>query len=129
VRALARLLLLLLVLLPSLLRNGSAPPERPCIPEGRGTPPRHWLGCATDPGPARELTGEERLALGLPLDVNRATARELAWVPGLTVALAAELVADRVERGPFSGVAAIDRVRGIGPKRLERARSYLEVRP
>ncbi len=76
-------------LLPVLLRSrGSAAPPRACLPEGRGTPPRHWLGCAGDPGPRRDLAADERLVLGLPIDPNAAGERELAFVPGLSRRLA-----------------------------------------
>jgi len=128
----ARLALLLVAaasLLPSALQalRRPEPAAVPCAPEGRGTPPRHWMGCAADPGPRRDLTGGERLLLGLPLDANRATAGELALVPGLSPRLAAELVADRERRGPFLRVEEVERVRGIGPARLAKARPHLAV--
>jgi competence protein ComEA len=103
------------------------PPPRACAAEGRGTPPRHWLGCAADPGPPRALADEERLALGRPLDPNRASGRALAFVPGLSRRLGDEIVADRDAHGPFAEVADLVRVRGIGPKRLARASPHLEV--
>ncbi len=103
------------------------PPPRSCAAEGRGEPPRHWLGCAADPGTPRALADDERLALGLPLDPNRAGALALAFVPGLSRHLAEEVVADREANGPYANVADLERVRGIGPKRLERAAPHLEV--
>jgi competence protein ComEA len=106
-----------------------APEPAVCAPEGRGVPPRHWLGCAGDPGPPRGLGGDERLVLGLPLDPNQATSRELACVPGLSRALAAEIVADRERRGPFPSVEDLGRVRGIGPRRLATAATHLSVPP
>jgi competence protein ComEA len=104
-------------------------PPRRCTSEGRGTAPRHWLGCAADPGVPRPLAGDERLILGLPLDVNRATARELAFVPGLGRHLAAALVDERARNGPFATVDEVVRVRGIGPKKLEKARPAITVIP
>ena len=98
-----------------------------CDPEGRGEAPRHWLGCAGDPGPRRALAADERLVLGLPVDPNTAGARELAFVPGLSRHLAEEVVADRRRNGPYVRLADLLRVRGIGPKRLEAARSHLDV--
>jgi competence protein ComEA len=106
------------------------PPQRPaCEPAGRGTPPRHWLGCAADPGPRRALAADERLVLGLPIDPNAAAPRELAFVPGLSHRLAEEIVADRERNGPFARVEDLERVRGIGPRKLAAARPHLEVRP
>ncbi|BDG06663.1 ComEA family DNA-binding protein [Anaeromyxobacter oryzae] len=130
-RRLALPLLLAASLLPAALR---ARLERPaarsaCAPAGLGEPPRHWLGCATDPGPRRALAADERLVLGLPIDPNTASARELAFVPGLGRRLADDIVADRAREGPYRSVDDLDRVRGIGPRRLARARAALAVAP
>ena len=102
----ARRMALLLALLAALaaapvrefLETPAAP--APCLPSGRGTFPRHWVGCAADPGATRPLASDERLALGMPVDPNRASARDLAFVPGLSRRLAAEVVADREGTGP-----------------------------
>ena len=123
------LLLAFLLSAPGLRRAVEVPPApRACAPEGRGAVPRHWLGCAADPGPPRALADDERLLLRLPLDPNAAGARELAFVPGLSARLAAAIVADRAENGPFRSLDDLERVRGIGPVRLARARPHLEVR-
>lgn len=130
-RRLASILVALLALAPAVARHlASQPrPARACVPEGRGVPPRHWIGCAADPGPPRELTGRERLLLGLPIDLNQASAEDLASVPGLSPKLAAAVVADRQRDGPFPDVDALLRVRGIGPARLAKARGALAVGP
>ena len=130
-RALALLVVALAALAAAPLRVflETPAPSRPCAPEGRGTVPRHWLGCAADGGVPRPLGGEERLVLGLPLDVNRASARELAFVPGLGRRLAEAVVEERLRNGPFAAVEDVERVRGIGPKRLEKARPALTVAP
>jgi len=130
-RALALLLVALAALAAAPLRVflETPAPVRPCAPEGRGTVPRHWLGCAADGGASRPLGGDERLVLGLPLDVNRASARELAFVPGLGRRLAEAVVEERLRNGPFAAVEDVERVRGIGPKRLEKARPALTVAP
>jgi competence protein ComEA len=122
-------LLAAVVAAPPLRRFLEVPAPRPgCVPEGRGDPPRHWLGCATDPGPPRALADDERLALGLPIDPNVAGARELAFVPGLGRRLAAEVVEERRLHGRYASVEDLLRVRGIGPRRLEAAAPYLQVR-
>ncbi len=99
----------------------------PCVWEGRGNRPRHWLGCAGDPGPRRELGGAERLALGLPIDPNRARADELALLPGISRRLAEAVVAEREAHGPFASVDDLLRVRGIGPAKLGAARPHLAL--
>ena len=55
-----------------------------------------------------------------PIDVNLATAEELEALPGVGPVLAARIVADREARGPFTGMADLDRVSGIGPSLLAR---------
>jgi competence protein ComEA len=106
----------------------TASPRR-CALEGRGAPPGEWVGCSTDSGPRRSLTARERLSFGIPIDLNTATGADLSLVPGLSPALGAAIEADRAREGPFETVEALTRVRGIGAKRLEKARSYLQVAP
>ena len=123
-------LLLALVMLPSALRGRFAPaPRAPCQVEGRGLPPYHWLGCAGDPGPRRGLSDDERLVLGMPIDPNTAGERALALVPGLSPRLARAVVEHRREHGPFGAVDDLLAVKGIGPRRLERARPRLAIGP
>lgn len=128
-RRLALLLLCLASLAPGAARWHLARPvpARPCRPEGRGVPPRGWVGCAADGAAPRDLTQRERLLLGLPVDLNRAGAEDLEWIPGLSRKLAAAVVADRVARGPFACPEELERVRGIGPVRMGRARPHVAV--
>lgn len=126
-RSVALAIVLALSLAPVLLRSvhpGAAPR---CAPEGRGEVPRHWLGCAADPGPRRALEAEEQLVLGRPVDPNTASERALAHVPGLSRRLARAVVEHRQARGPFRSVEELLDVKGIGPRRLERARARLVV--
>jgi competence protein ComEA len=126
-RIAAACLVLAATLLPSVLRNRPELP-RSCRPEGRGAAPRHWIGCSGDPGPPRGLLPDEQLALGMPIDLNTAGERELAFVPGLSKRLARAVVEHRSAQGPFRSVDDLLAVKGIGPRRLERARSRLLVR-
>jgi len=59
------------------------------------------------------------------IDPNRASASELMRLPGIGPALAGRIVADRDQNGAFRSPEALLRVRGIGPKTLERIRGYL----
>ncbi len=126
-----------------------APPPPGCLPVALGVPPRHWLGCLVgegveraqalpvqgprrvagpgSPTGMRPLADEERLLLGLPLDLNSARPEALAFVPGLSRSLAVAVAADRTNRGPFERVDDLRRVSGIGEKRLEKARGTLFV--
>jgi competence ComEA-like helix-hairpin-helix protein len=49
------------------------------------------------------------------IDVDRASAPELARLPRVGLALAKKIVADREARGPFGGPGGLDRVPGVGP--------------
>ena len=130
-RRLALLAAFALTLVPMIFRALAAVPDaaRSCAAEGRGIAPRTWVGCVGDDGPRRDLTGRERLAFGLPVDVNAASADDLAAVPGLTARIAEEVVAERARDGPYRAIDDLLRVRGIGPARLERARPHLACGP
>lgn len=130
-RRLALLAACLLTFLPVGFRElASRPvPRRTCKADGRGTAPRHWIGCAADDGPRRDLTGRERLFSGLAIDVNTATPEDLACVPGLSARLAVAVVAERARNGPFESPDDLIRVSGIGPVRLARARPFLANGP
>jgi len=64
------------------------------------------------------------LAPGERIDVDRADATELARLPRIGPALAARIVADRTEHGPFRTLEGLDRVSGVGPKLLEAIRPH-----
>jgi competence protein ComEA len=78
---------------------------------------------------SRPLTDEERLLLGLPLDLNRASPEALAFVPGLSRRLGVAVATWRTNRGPFESVEELRRVGGIGEKRLAQARASVFVAP
>jgi DNA uptake protein ComE-like DNA-binding protein len=51
----------------------------------------------------------------LAVDLDTAGAEAIASLPWVGPALAARIVADRAARGPFGSLAALERVRGVGP--------------
>jgi competence protein ComEA len=59
------------------------------------------------------------------LDINTASWVEWAQLEGIGEKLAKRIVADRNERGPFRNPADVGRVRGIGPKTIERIKPFL----
>lgn len=69
------------------------------------------------------------LALGQPLDLNRATALELEALPKVGAALAGRIVALREARGGFRSVKELDDVKGIGPATLKQLTPLVTVRP
>jgi competence ComEA-like helix-hairpin-helix protein len=64
------------------------------------------------------------LAPGEKIDLDRAGAVDLVRLPRIGPALAARIVADRADRGPFGSLEALDRVPGIGPVLLEAVRPH-----
>ena len=59
------------------------------------------------------------------VDVNQAQWPELAQLPGIGEVLARRIVDSRVEAGDFTDLDSLRRVRGIGPRTIERLRPYL----
>jgi competence protein ComEA len=89
-----------------------------------------WLAGIAEPPPA-VLAAAQRVdptRFGR-VDLNRATAAELASLPRIGPALAARIVADRAARGPFTTTADLDRVRGVGPGILAAIRAEITVGP
>jgi competence ComEA-like helix-hairpin-helix protein len=68
-------------------------------------------------------------AFEVALDLNRASAEELAMLPGIGPALAERIVKDRARKGPFRRTEDLGRVTGIGERLLARVRDRLVVEP
>lgn len=80
-----------------------------------------------DHEPSRSATGKKSELSG-PLDLNKATAAELERLPGIGSTLAQRIVDER-EKKPFASVDDLERVFGIGPKKLEQVKPFVIVRP
>jgi competence protein ComEA len=63
-----------------------------------------------------------------PLDINAADLSALQNLPGVGPATAAKIVADREANGPYKSVDDLQRVSGIGPKKLEQFEGLACVR-
>ena len=96
-------------------------------PEAGGRPG----AAATKAGPERRRSGASgaRPAPLGSLQVDRASAADWERLPGIGPALAARIVADREAHGPFREPEGLLRVRGIGPKTLDRLRPFLRSEP
>jgi competence protein ComEA len=82
-------------------------------------------GAAAAPGVAGG--GVAGSAGAAPLNLNTATAEQLDALDGVGPETARKIVAYRQEHGGFRSVAELDRVPGIGPKRLAALRERLRV--
>jgi competence ComEA-like helix-hairpin-helix protein len=71
------------------------------------------------------MPGAKLLTLGLPIDLNRARAEDLAAVPGLGPALAQRILAYRRAHGPFKKMDDLAQVPGISSEKLEKLKPYL----
>lgn len=73
----------------------------------------------------RPASGEARLNMGLDVDINCATRRDLTLLSGVGPATADSIINDRLQNGPFADIEDLLRVNGIGPKTLERLSQFL----
>lgn len=62
-----------------------------------------------------------------PLDLNTATATQLAQVPGIGASSARAIVRFRQKSGPFERVEDLLAIRGISERKLEQIRPYVTV--
>ena len=63
--------------------------------------------------------GDKPTPVRFEVDLNRAGVEELSLLPGVGPVLARRIVRLRTKIGGFRRLEALDRVSGIGPKRLE----------
>jgi len=76
------------------------------------------------------MSGAQLLTLGLAVDLNRASAEDLAAVPGIGPALAKRLMEYRQAHGPFKKIEDLEeKVLGFGPKKVETIKPYLIINP
>jgi len=79
------------------------------------------------PGAATAATGAAAVAeAASKVDVNSASADELASLPGIGASKAAAIIAER-EKKPFASVDDLERVRGIGERTVEDLRGKVSV--
>lgn len=95
---------------------------------GAGAPepaPASGIHAADDP-PTSDHAGGAPSAL-VRIDINSATAAELDLLPGIGPALAERILASRRDIGPFRSIDDLDRVKGIGPRTIEKLRAHISI--
>ena len=94
-----------------------------CVDEATAQNLRLHSGDRIGNGRRGRMAPSRLAALAAPVDVNRATAEELASLDGVGPKLAARIVGAR----PFAVVDDVARVKGVGARRLSRLRERLTV--
>lgn len=88
-----------------------------------------WCGQGGWQGRLIEIDRQPPTDIEFLVDVNRANWPELAQLPGIGETLSKRIVSSRETQGPFIDHDDLRRVRGIGPKTLEKMRPYLRPMP
>ncbi len=76
--------------------------------------------------PAKAAAAPAKKAPGLEgqININTATAEQLVLLPGVGKKTADAIIEYRTKNGNFKAVDDIAKVKGIGPKKLEKIKSY-----
>ena len=80
-----------------------------------------------EPAPVQPVVAEPDA--GGKIDINRASAELLDTLPGIGAAKAQAIITDREQNGFFRSAEDITRVRGIGPKMLEKMKERIVALP
>ena len=76
---------------------------------------------------AQKAPGRREPLMSEQININTATADQLALLPGIGTRTAQAIIAYRVQHGPFKTVGDLTKVRGIGEKTLEGLREHILV--
>ena len=86
------------------------------------------LSGGADPAPpdARGADPAGQVNTG-PVPMNSAGKADLMTLPGVGEVMAERIILERQDNGPFRTVEDLERVRGIGPKRIEQLRPLVII--
>lgn len=85
----------------------------------------HWWWQGRFRGELIEIERAEPTEVAFQIDINQADWPEFTLLPEVGEQLAKRIVEWRTEHGPFADLEQLRRVRGIGPKTMERVKPYL----
>jgi hypothetical protein len=74
-----------------------------------------------------DMPAIKRLALGLPIDLNSATAEDLSLIPGIGERMAGDIVQRRLTVGNFTVLSDLTAISGIKEKKLIGLKKYLMI--
>lgn len=89
-------------------------PPAPAVADAKAAGPRAGERPEKPAGPAR-------------ININTATAAELEVLPGIGPGLAQRIIEHRERAGRFRTVAELDKVKGIGPRTIDKLRTLVSV--
>ena len=111
------------------------PPATPLIARPPAPPPQpradHGVAAQPPGAPSADPPLVVRVAKSpppaAPLDLNSASADELARLPGVGLGLAQRILDERKRRGRFESPEALRHVLGLGPKKLAAIRDLVTI--
>jgi competence ComEA-like helix-hairpin-helix protein len=74
-----------------------------------------------------KLPGASQLVLGQKIDLNRASEKDLEVLPGIGPKMAATIIQDRKERGPFLKLEDLRRVKGFKEKKFLQIKAFITL--
>jgi competence protein ComEA len=102
----------------------AVPLTAPAPPPGAGPRQAGRSAAAATAGPGGATTAGQETG---PVDLNRAAVEDLARLPGVGESLARRIIGERERVGRFESVDDLQRVLGIGPRRLTALRESVRV--
>jgi competence protein ComEA len=85
----------------------------------------YWIALGGPKGELIEIDRAAPLTARYQVDINKAGWPELAELPDVGETLARRIVESRTSAGPFHDHSDLLRVRGVGPRTLERLKPFL----
>ncbi|REE93095.1 competence protein ComEA [Paenibacillus taihuensis] len=80
-------------------------------------------------GASAKDDGGETVSSDGKVDINHATVEQLDALPGIGASKAKAIMADREQNGLYHSADDLLRVKGIGPKLLEKLKSFIVLQP
>jgi len=114
---------------PWLIRRADQAGVAALVLAGLGSTALWWVAQGGLQGRLVELDRAQPQTARFEVDINSAAWPELAQLPEVGETLARRIVATREQSGPFFDHEDLLRVKGIGPKTLDRLRPYLRPMP
>ena len=82
-----------------------------------------------DPVTPNIIYPEQKILLGIPININEADSEELQALPGIGPSLAKRIVDYRETHSTFQSLNDLTKVHGIGPKTIEALRPLVSLAP